>query len=1140
MSSLKKILRSKLFIICVAVLVFYTLAGFFLAPRLVRHYVPKIVQEQLKKQAVIGEVRINPYIFTFEANDFRMEESDGRPIAGFKRLFVDFELKSLFKWAWTFRQVSLESPQINAVIAEDGALNLASLAPPSEAHPQPSKKNQAQPRLIVEDFSIDGGQIDFTDRRHSKTASITLKPLQLEIKNLSTLRGQEGPESITANLGDGATLRWNGQISLNPVATKGSFAIENVQTATVWKFIRHAVALEQPTGKISLSADYNVDLSGDQPQVALAKLAVAISGLALKLEGAQSPFFELSDARLTGGRVDLARQEVEIEKLALAGGHARITVDERGILNLERIVRDTEKPPAPIPPPSATVGSAKPWTLNLTAFDLNGFAADYEDHSRTPGLKAGVGEIMVALKARGEAGEQNDLVMSDIGVSLSGLQTALEGGAEPELQIQRVGLEGGAYDLKQNDFTVEKVSVEGGAVDLKRLADGAINLALMFAPPQKGAITRVKEEHAAKGRPFQFLVKNVALSGFQVKFSDLTVKPDAPIINLEDMAVSLANVDGKSPMTFDAGFKVREGGQIKAKGTVDPSGPAVKSEVEVAELGLTAFQPYVSQVASIDLESGTFSTRGRISHGIKAAGAQTVYQGGFELDNIRVTETGGKETLMGWKSIQTDQLTLHLEPNRLEIGDLKVLKPTGKFIIEKDHSINVTKVIKHGPNAEKGEASSRASSAGKDNGFSYRVRRILLNGGEVDFADLSLITPFSTRIHELKGVVAGVSSLKNARAQVKLDGRVDEYGTADVDGEINTSDPKAFTDISVIFRNVEMSGLTPYSGKFAGRKIDSGKLSADLKYKIDKSQLAGDNRLVVERLTLGEKVESPEAMHLPLDLAIALLEDSNGVIDLGLPVSGSLDSPEFSYGALIWKALANLLTKIVTSPFRALAALLPGGGEEGLNFVAFEAGRPDVPPPEKEKLAKLAAALQKRPQLKLTVQGRYNSETDRAELKSAAVRRAVANRLGQKLEPDEEPGPVDFSSPETGKALEAMFSDRFGADALETLKAEQKAALEKAQKDAATAKTKAGTRKVVEEDPGRFAKNLFARLAEAEPVDDAALVRLADGRAQAIVAQLTGAGKLPTERIEVKPSAADDKKDSVSAALNLEARRQAK
>jgi hypothetical protein len=1132
MSVLKKILRSKLFIISAAALFFYTLAGFFLAPWLVRHYVPKIVQDQLKKQAAVGDVRINPYIFTVDANDFRMEEPDGQPIVGFKRLFVDFELKSLFKWAWTFRQLNLEGPHVNAVIAKDGALNLAGLAPPSEEPPQPPEKDKRPLPLILEEVSIDQGQIDFTDQRQSKPASITLKSLQLHISNLTTLPGQEGPKTITATLGDGGTLRWTGEIGLNPVVTQGNFAIENVQTATAWKFIRDAVNLEQPTGKASITADYNVDLSGAEPQVTLGKLAVALTGLALKLEGAEAPFFELPDARLTGGRIDLAKQQVEIEKLAVAGGRARIMVDEGGTLNVERIARHTQKP-APAPPPSTTAGAAKPWTLNLAAFDLSGFAADYQDHSRTPGLKAGIGEIKTALKARVEAGEQTHAVVNDIGATLLDFRAALAEDAEPGLQIQRIGLAGGAYDLTPNALSLEKVSVEGGIVDLKRMPDGSINMVQLFAPPQKGAIKREGEKAAAEGHPFQFLAKAVALTGFQVKFSDLTVKPESPIINIDELAVSLANVDGKSPMTFDAGLNVREGGQIKASGTVNPAEPTVETDIEVSKLELAAFQPYLSQAATLDLQSGTFSTRGTLRHGIKAAGARTTYQGRFRVGNLHVTEAGQKQTLVGWRSLATDQLKVQIEPNRLEIGDLRLALPTGKFIIEKDRSINLANVIKPGAEPKKVETPPPGGAAGPAAPFPYRVHRILVSDGRVDFADLSLPTPFGAKIHELKGVVAGISSARDARAQVELDGRVDEYGTAKINGELNTADPKTFTDIGVIFRNVEMSSLTPYSGKFAGRKIDSGKLSVDLKYKVAKGQLAGDNQIVVERLVLGEKVKSPEAVDLPLDLAIALLEDSNGVIDLGLPVKGDLDSPEFSIGGVVWKAFVNLLTKIVTSPFRALGALVPGGGEESLNSVAFEPGRPDVPPPEKEKLAKLGDALQKRPQLNLSVQGRYNPETDLRELRTMSLRRALAVSLGRKPRRSTEPGPVDFGSPETGKALEVMFAERFGNDALNALKDEQKAAEDKAKKEAAV-KGAASAAEGEPRDPGQLAKAMFARVAESEPIGDPELAQLAEARAQAIVAELVDSGRLPAERIEVKPPVAVDTKDPVSASLSLE------
>jgi uncharacterized protein involved in outer membrane biogenesis len=373
----QKIIRSKPFIICATVLVLYTLAGFFFAPWLVRHYVPKIVQEQIQKQAVIGEVHINPYLFKVEANDFRMQEVDGQPIASFKRLFVDFELKSLFKWAWTFRQVHLAGPHVNAVIAKDGTLNLASLAPPSEATSQTAAEDQAPPRLIIEDIAIDGGKIDFTDRRQSEPATISLTPLQLQVNNLSTLREHKGPHSITANLGDGGTLRWKGEISLHPVESNGSFALENVQAATAWKFIRDAVAIEKPTGKASISADYSLSLSDAHLQATLDNLAFAISGLSLHIEGGAAPFLEMSDARLTGGRLDFEQQQVDIEKLIIAGGHVGITVDENGILNLNRIVRNTQKSVS-APPVNTTAGSAKPWTLKLAAFDLGGLAADYQ------------------------------------------------------------------------------------------------------------------------------------------------------------------------------------------------------------------------------------------------------------------------------------------------------------------------------------------------------------------------------------------------------------------------------------------------------------------------------------------------------------------------------------------------------------------------------------------------------------------------------------------------------------------------------------------------------------------------------------------------------------------------------------------
>ena len=1136
MDVLKKIMRNKAFIICSGVIVLYALVGFFLAPWLTRHYVPKIIQKQINKQALIGKVRINPFLFMVEANDFRLEEENGQPIADFKRLLVDFELKSLFKWAWTFRQVRLEAPRVNGVIAKDGTLNLASLAPPTQAASEPAAKNQTPPRLVIEDLAIEKGQIDVTDLRQSEPATVSLTPLALHVNNLSTLHGHKGPHSITAALGDGGSLRWKGEISLHPFESSGNVAIENIQTATAWKFFRDTVAIRKPAGKASISTDYRVSLIDAHPQATLDKLAVVINGLSLSIDGADRPFFEMSNARLTGGRLDLEGRQVDIEKIAVAGGQARITVDQSGILNLDRIVRKTQKP-VPDPPADKTAGSSKPWTLSLNRFDLSGLAAGYHDYSRSPGLDAKINEIKMSLKARVETGMQPQAAINATKLDLLDVEATRGNRSEPVVQIGHIGIEHCAYDLQANDLRMETLAIEDGALDLKRLPDGDLNLAQMFASPQKGEMASEKTDMSAKAPPFHFLARTAAVSKFRTKFSDLTANQNSPILTLEDMAAVLTNVDGKSPMSFEASVKVREGGRIKAEGTLTPTGPTVESHIEVTELGLTAFQSYVNQAAAVVIQSGTLSTRGKLRHGVRTAQAQTIYQGGFNLANLRVTEKGASEPLVGWESVQTDRLTIQLEPNRLDIGDLKVRELIGKFIIEKDHSTNISNLIKSKPTEKSAaSASPKTSPAAGKVAFPYRIARIRFSEGEVEFADQSLFTPFGTRIQQLNGVVTGVSSADHSRARVKLDGSVDRYGTANIEGAFDASDPKTFTNIGIVFRNVEMSRLTPYSGTFAGRKIDSGKLSLDLKYEIDNHQLKGDNQFIVERLTLGEKVQSQKAVTLPLDLAVALLEDANGVINLGLPVSGSLDSPEFSYGVLIWKALVNLLTKIVTSPFRALASLLPGGEEEAFNVVAFADGRADLPPPEKEKLAKLAEILQKRPQLRLIVQGRYHPETDRTELKSVRVHRVLAARIGQGPGITEHDTPVDFNNPETGHAIESMFSERFGADTLAALKADHAATLDKAKQESAAAKPDGDGATAIEEAPERFTKDLFKRLVAAEPVDESSLVKLADARAQGILTELTDAGQLSSDRISVTSSAPiDDGKAMASALLSLEA-----
>ena len=268
--------------------------------------------------------------------------------------------------------------------------------------------------------------------------------------------------------------------------------------------------------------------------------------------------------------------------------------------------------------------------------------------------------------------------------------------------------------------------------------------------------------------------------------------------------------------------------------------------------------------------------------------------------------------------------------------------------------------------------------------------------GSVNYADFWIQPNFAVGIQALNGTVQGLSSDPKSRAKVKLDGKVDRYAPVNINGELNLMSAAVYSDIKMTFKGLELTTMTPYSGHFAGYKIDKGKLSVELSYKVDQRKLDAEQHFVIDQLQLGDAVESPDAVHLPLKLAIALLKDRNGVIDLPLPITGSLDDPQFKVGPIIWHALVNLLEKAVTAPFAAIGRLFGGHGEE-MKFIDFAPGSADLDAASKEKLDALTKALQEHDQLKLDVPIVYSQDLDGPVLaKQELNRKLVARAHGDK------------------------------------------------------------------------------------------------------------------------------------------------
>ncbi|MGA7984060.1 MAG: DUF748 domain-containing protein, partial [Burkholderiales bacterium] len=617
-----------------------------------------------------------------------------------------------------------------------------------------------------------------------------------------------------------------------------------------------------------------------------------------------------------------------------------------------------------------------PWRIRLDGVRVDNVGVRLSDRSRATPLTLEVGKVALQAKAQLEVGAAGTRVTSnDLHLALSKIALARPADETPFAALDSVTLEADSIDTGKRDIALRELAVRGGGARLMRDADGNIDPLASFAAPDG------KEEPATEGAPaWHFRLGEFKLSGFRLALADRSFEP-ALGYDLADVSATLKNLsdDLHAPVPFEVALKVAQGGSLDAAGSLVPDGSAVDARLTLSGINLVPLQPVVARYATLTLKSGKVSASAALKYQAKKSGPTLRAEGTLDVAGLEIDEAQGGDRFLSWKSLSASGVRFGLAPDRLTISEIRLRQPGAKITVFKDRSVNLAKAFK-----TQDTPADAAPAAG--GGFPVSVERVRVENGTVDFADLSLVLPFAARVRELGGVVTGISSDAASHAQMKLEGRVDQTGLARLDGALSPFAPKRFMDLHAVFRNVEMVPMTPYSATFAGRKIASGRLSLDLEYKIKDGKLEGNNKVLLDKFTLGERVEAPNALHLPLDLAIALLSDSQGRIDVAVPVSGDVNSPKFSYGHLIWQAIATVIKNIVTAPFRALAALL-GGGTTKLDAIAFDPGSARVLPTELDKLKKVAEALKQRPRLKVIVDGRYQAAADGEALRSEKVRR---------------------------------------------------------------------------------------------------------------------------------------------------------
>jgi hypothetical protein len=1113
---LRRIFLNRIFLIVAGALLLYTAAGFFLVPYVIKQQAIKYVTQSLSRQLTIDEVATNPYTFTLSIRNFDFKEQDATPLLGFKELFVNFELfSSLKKWAFTFALIRFDEPRVNVLMKKDGKLNLAELAAAAAGEESRQAPEETPPtRMILRQFLVQSGSVDVSDHRVTTPAKVTLQPLNLEINDLSTLPERRGPYAIVATMPDGSTLRWRGEVSLHPVWSEGTLSFEKIKVATAWQFLRDQLLIKKPGGSFDLELRYRFAIAKEEPHLGIEGLHLKVSDLSLEPRDKPETLLQMARVEVKEGRFDLNKRELLIGHLEVEKGKISASLAEnRRIIWQELFVAPKGRPKQEAP--KEAPASEQTWRAVVQKLEVKEVAADFVDHSRLDPVHVSLGKVQASLSTSVELSPHTmQAVVDGLSAGLYDLALRPVSQTEPMLQVGAVETSGGTFNLLERRISLEQVTVRGGlakaSLDEKGTVDW-LRLMEMKVPSTQGET----QQSATNEAPWQLAVGTVEISEFGTQVTDRRF-PNPTQLDLEKLHFKLTgfHYPEKNPFQFEFQSALKQGGEFVATGDILSLAPSLEASVKVSDLSLPALQPYFLSFPAITLSSGKVAASGKVKYALKGGSNDLTFDGNATISEFHIKEVKTGETLVAWDRLQNDGIKFALSPMRLDIHEVRLVELGTKLIIQEDGTINIKEVLKQGADSPP----AQEKPAKDEKLLPIKVRRVLLERGKLQFADLLLRPQFSALIHELKGVISGLSTDSKSLAAVKLDGRVDEYGLAKIDGVLNPFDPKANTEVKLVFRNVEMTSLTPYSARFAGYRIASGKLSVDVQYKIKESKLAGDHRIILDKLTLGEKVESPGAMNLPLDLALALMKDADGKIDLGLPVSGDLDNPEFSYGHLILKAIVNLFTKIVTAPFAIIGRLI-GVESANLDSVGFEPGSTPLPPPEREKLKQLAEALKKRPNLRLEVQGCFNAKADGDAMKSLSLRRSIAGQAGIQLKPEEDPGPIDFADLKSQKAMETLYRERFSPDALEQFKKELKESAPEKKPQAQAKEADAGL---------ELYQEIYDKLFETEPLEEAKRVETARQRADAILLELTGPGGLEASRLStLEPAAAQDLKDGM-------------
>ena len=628
--------------------------------------------------------------------------------------------------------------------------------------------------------------------------------------------------------------------------------------------------------------------------------------------------------------------------------------------------------------------------------------------------------------------KETEMVLSNATASIAPLKINAPDG-RPLVRLERLEVSDTSVDLAKQEVVVGKINSQNLETWAAREKDGQLDWQKLFAsqpekaPAKTAEVVTVEAPKAAPvapSKPWAVLLKDVDLRDYRVHLADK--EPKTPVaLDVGPLNVKLKNFDSlnRSPFTLNLDTGVGKQGKLTASGDVNLSPVSARLKVTTKDIDLRIAQAYIDPFIRLELRSGMLGSDLAVDLKSTEPLAFTV-AGRAQVDQLHTLDTLKNRDFLKWQKLVLEDVK-YQHGDSLSLARVNLEKPYVRFMINDDRTTNIDDLLIPQPAG----TTAAKSTASKEKPLGIHIGAIAINDGSANFADFSLTPNFQTAVQQLNGLIGTIDSRNPKPAPVNIAGKVDRYAPVTIKGSVNPFDPMASLDIATSFKRVELTTLTPYSGKFAGYRIRKGRLNLDLHYLITNGQLKAENKLVVEQLQLGEKVDSPDAVDLPIKLAIALLKDTDGKISIELPISGDLNNPQFSVMPIIWQTVRNLVLRAAQAPFKFIGGLINGGGAEDLGTVSFAPGSSELSPEAQKALTTLAQALKERPALRLEIEGTAAQSSDgpliakdRLEREFQYTYYKILQRRGEKV--PAKAGLLTVPESEKGPLLEGIYRTR--------------------------------------------------------------------------------------------------------------------